>query len=163
MVIVFKEGRDDAFVPSTKHSTSSASPHYTLTRLLGSFCFLEIYIVVQELQLNEDIYYRVQIATKLGIEPFPPFLPDPPVFVRGDTFKNFFLNKGQPFPSAPPSILSHPGFSCLCYPSSGGLITRGHAQPRGPPSKRDRPLHWATMKNSVPEAGSKHRGLAMTP
>jgi len=78
VVIVFKEGAsDDVFVPSNKSS------HKT-----------QVYIVVSS-DPNRDGSqgYRVQVATKLRLEQFPPYLPPNGHFDSGADLKNFLLGK----------------------------------------------------------------------
>lgn len=68
--------------------------------------------MVQELQLNEDIFYRVQVASRQNVEPFPPFLPSPPKFVRSDEFRSFFLTKGQ---LSPPTLSTSHNPPCCAF------------------------------------------------
>jgi len=78
VVIVFKEGGDDdVFVPSAKTS------HRT-----------QVYIVVAPITTPEgEQKYRVQLASKLRVDPFPPFLPENGIFAPGPAFKEFLLTK----------------------------------------------------------------------
>jgi hypothetical protein len=82
VVIVFKEGgEDDVFVPSNKASHKS-----------------QVYIVVSpEKNRDESEGYRVQVATKLRLDPFPPYLPNNGHFDSGEALKEFLLTKGTSF------------------------------------------------------------------
>lgn len=53
----------------------------------------ELFFVVQKEQRYDGVYYRLQIVNKAGVPPYPPYLPDPPVFIKGDEFRNFLLTK----------------------------------------------------------------------
>jgi hypothetical protein len=75
VIIVFKEGTQK-FDPTVIKSQ-----------------FNQLFFVVQKEQRYDGVYYRLQIVNKAGIPPYPPYLPDPPVFVKGDEFRNFLLTK----------------------------------------------------------------------
>jgi hypothetical protein len=77
VVIVFKEGKDDVFVPTSKVS------HET-----------QVYIMVS--LDSSDIYkkkYQIQVAAKLKVPPFPPYLPEPAIFTHSLTLREFMLHK----------------------------------------------------------------------
>jgi hypothetical protein len=78
VVVVFKEGGlEDVFVPSAKAN------HTT-----------QIFIVVCALpDVSGTPLYKVQVASKLRVDPFPPFLPQTAVFAPGKVFKDFMLTK----------------------------------------------------------------------
>jgi ankyrin repeat protein len=70
--VVFLEG-DGVFVPPT---------------ISGDF--LHVFIVVQPVG---DDRYRVALAVREGVPQFGPALPDPPIFKKDETFKDFLLSK----------------------------------------------------------------------
>jgi hypothetical protein len=72
VVIVFKEG---------------GTP-FPVQRIKSTFS--QVYILVQPAQ---DAKYRVSVANKIGIAPYGPFLPDPPLFARNADFATFLLAK----------------------------------------------------------------------
>jgi len=77
VVIIFKEGRDEIFNPNIMHSQ-----------------FNHIFVVVEKVNVNDNkTWYRVQIATKPGVPPFPPYLPDPPLFEKDAKFREYLLTK----------------------------------------------------------------------
>jgi len=53
----------------------------------------ELFFVVQKEHRYDGVYYRLQIVNKAGVPPYPPYLPDPPVFLKGDEFRNLLLTK----------------------------------------------------------------------
>jgi len=79
IVIIFKEGPDDVFNPNIIRSQ-----------------FNHIFVIVEKVKSpkNNDItYYRVQVACKPSVPPFLPFLPDPPIFKKGNKFRDILLTK----------------------------------------------------------------------
>lgn len=77
VLVIFKEGVENAFDPST---------------ILSRFNF--VMIVVQKLpDVDDRPYYQVSVATKRPIGPFPPALPNPPIFMHGELFREFLLTK----------------------------------------------------------------------
>lgn len=82
VVIVFKEGA----TPFPVHRIKST--------------FSQVYILIQPVPDNK---YRVSIANKVGIAPYGPFLPDPPLFSRSPEFITFLLTKCLGLSSIPPS------------------------------------------------------------
>mmetsp|Transcript_22215 Transcript_22215/g.87518 ORF Transcript_22215/g.87518 Transcript_22215/m.87518 type:complete len:606 (+) Transcript_22215:2441-4258(+) len=77
VLVIFKEGVENAFDPSM---------------ILSRFNF--VMIVVQKLpDVDDKPYYQVSVATKRPIGPFPPALPNPPIFMHGELFREFLLTK----------------------------------------------------------------------
>jgi len=75
VVIVFKEG--DIFAPSIKVDSTAA-----------------VYIVVEELTDHDDVvHYQIQVAARINVQPFPPFLRDPPIYPRNEETRQFLLKK----------------------------------------------------------------------
>lgn len=80
VVLVFKEGKD-SFSPAVIRSH-----------------FNSVFIVVQK-YLNpddeENTYYQLSVASREGVEPFPPFLPESPVFKKNKALRNFIVCKSR--------------------------------------------------------------------
>lgn len=55
-------------------------------------------------------HYRLTVANKPGVPPYPPYLPDTPVFEKGPAFKNYLLAK---MINAERAAYSSPEFSSL--------------------------------------------------
>jgi hypothetical protein len=56
--------------------------------------FNHVFIVVSIDRIEEGFtYYRVNVVTKPGVKPIPPFLPNPPVFKEGPEFTEFMQAK----------------------------------------------------------------------
>lgn len=72
VVVIFKESPDDVFNPAEMRSQ-----------------FNHVFVVVEKV----DSSYRVQISTKANVKPFPPYLPDPPLFPINESFRTYFLTK----------------------------------------------------------------------
>lgn len=78
VVIIFREG------------TKPISPYY----IRSHFNYVFIIITkVHELSGNGSTTYEVAIASKNGVDPFGPLLPNPPRFAKDDAFRNFLLTK----------------------------------------------------------------------
>jgi len=78
VVLIFKEGKDP-FSPTVIRSH-----------------FNSIFIVVQKYHNPEDeenTYYQLAVASREGVEPFPPFLPECPVFKKNKALRNFLVCK----------------------------------------------------------------------
>jgi len=79
IVIIFKEGKDEIFDPAIMHSQ-----------------FNHIFAVVEKVPTSSPdgkTFYRVQLVTKSDVPPFPPYLPNPPIFEKGPDFHKYFLTK----------------------------------------------------------------------
>jgi len=79
VVVVFKQSPSDVFVPSSK------SIHKTQVYICVSLC--------GDQPGADNPRYRMQVASKLHVQPFPPFLPTDSVWEHGETFRSFFLAK----------------------------------------------------------------------
>jgi hypothetical protein len=57
--------------------------------------FNHIFVVIRvdPSSTPEKRRYRMVIANKTGVDPYPPFLPDPPIFDKDDYFRDFLLVK----------------------------------------------------------------------
>jgi len=58
--------------------------------------FNHIFVIVSKMDyksFTDQTYYRVEIVIKPTVPTFPPFLPNPPVFLKDDKFKNYILSK----------------------------------------------------------------------
>lgn len=93
VIIVFKEGTQK-FDPTVIKSQFNRKCHVLYTGQNECSPFIaELFFVVQKEQRYDGVYYRLQIVNKAGVPPYPPYLPDPPVFIKGDEFRNFLLTK----------------------------------------------------------------------
>jgi len=77
ITIVFKEG-DDPFDPTLITSN-----------------FNHVYVVVQKIQDPnlKETHYKIAISTKPGVRSSTPALPNPPIFQKGEPFREFLLTK----------------------------------------------------------------------
>merc|ERR1719215_2287982 len=55
--------------------------------------FLHAYILVQPVTMEGEVSYRVSVTARSDVPYFGPSLPNPPVFKRGEEFKEFLLTK----------------------------------------------------------------------
>jgi len=76
VVIIFKEGPNDKFDAKDIRSQ-----------------FNHIFAVVEKVKTPSGPAYRIEIAQKQGVLPYPPFLPDPPIFPINAETRAFFLTK----------------------------------------------------------------------
>eukprot|EP00324_Dicrateria_rotunda_P005126 CAMPEP_0206169600 /NCGR_PEP_ID=MMETSP1474-20131121/36223_1 /ASSEMBLY_ACC=CAM_ASM_001110 /TAXON_ID=97495 /ORGANISM="Imantonia sp., Strain RCC918" /LENGTH=539 /DNA_ID=CAMNT_0053575749 /DNA_START=20 /DNA_END=1636 /DNA_ORIENTATION=+ len=77
VVIVYKEG-DTPFDPTIIRSH-----------------FNQIFLVVQKYEIpnSHSTYYRLSVVSKDTISPFPPYLPDPPIFKKNKALRNYIISK----------------------------------------------------------------------
>lgn len=78
VVLVFKKGAKDVFYPADMSSQ-----------------FNHIYVVVEKVRDTGvgEVKYRVNIANKASVPPYPPYLEAPPVFTAGADFRRYLLTK----------------------------------------------------------------------
>jgi len=55
--------------------------------------FNHVFAVVQHLQQHNETAYRIAFASKPGVHPFGPFLPQPAIFRKCNAFRDFLLTK----------------------------------------------------------------------
>ena len=72
--------------------SESAQVEFSPKVFTSQFNHVFIVVVVDHLE-NDKTFYRVNVVTKPGVKPIPPFLPDPPVFEEGPQFTQFMLTK----------------------------------------------------------------------
>jgi len=76
-VVIFKEDTNHKF-----------DPKYIKSNLT------HVFVVVEKVPNSDGITrYRVQVTASSTIFPFPPYLPEPPIFQKGKDFQEFFLTK----------------------------------------------------------------------
>jgi len=79
VVIVFKKGESDVFYPADMSSQ-----------------FNHIYVVVQKLPADpkfKKTRYRINIANKVSVPTYPPYLSIPPIFESGPELRTYLLTK----------------------------------------------------------------------
>lgn len=60
-------------------------------------CCADIYVVVEKIRdVGGAPKYRVNIANKASVPPYPPYLESPPVFSAGAEFRRYLLTKRTP-------------------------------------------------------------------
>jgi len=55
-----------------------------------------VFVVVEKANDMTTTHYQIEVATKLGVQPVPPFIPFPPVFEKSFKTKRWFHTKCAP-------------------------------------------------------------------
>jgi len=55
--------------------------------------FNHIFFVIQKDETKEQTHYKLVVVNKSGVSGHTPFLPDPPIFRKGDDFRDFIYTK----------------------------------------------------------------------
>ena len=82
VMLIFKEG-NDPFSPSIIRSH-----------------FNSVFLVVQKVVIegSTDTFYQLAVSTKDSISPFPPFLPECPIYKKNRSLRDLIISKSMLFP-----------------------------------------------------------------
>lgn len=62
-------------------------------------------------EAGKEMCYKIAVANKKGVKPYGPFIPQPPLFPKGDETRVFLLTKRTPPPSPNPVNAPFRGYS----------------------------------------------------
>eukprot|EP01114_Cavostelium_apophysatum_P000883 TRINITY_DN1076_c0_g2_i1.p1 TRINITY_DN1076_c0_g2~~TRINITY_DN1076_c0_g2_i1.p1 ORF type:complete len:662 (-),score=153.65 TRINITY_DN1076_c0_g2_i1:58-1905(-) len=71
-------------------ATTPFSPHTITSEFNHIYCVIQ---PMETLSTDTETYYRVGFASKSGVPPYGPRIPNPPIFKKGPEFRNFLFTK----------------------------------------------------------------------